>query len=458
MRDRHTATLVLAFALLVHACTAPPRTETTASGHATVERVTVQGIRAHLEALQRIAEEHGGTRAVGTPGYAASVAYVAETLRAAGYRLELPEADVPAFEQLAPSELELVEPEPRTWVDGVDFRAMLFSGSGDVRSPVTSVEGGCTRADFAGFPPGDVALLEPGPCFRRTQAENARAAGASAVMGISDAVSGKPLRPTLLYPGGLEAPMLSVTAPVGRALAETPGAVVRIHVRAESSYRRARSVIAELPPTDGEPVVMLGGHLDSVIDGPGINDNGSGVAVLLELARWLAGRDPPPAVRFGFWAGEEAGLYGSRDYVEGLSGEELTEIRAYLNLDMVGSPNFVMFVYEGNGLAGSEEISDLFTSFFDREGIPSEPIDLAGASDHAAFAEAGIATGGLHSGALERKTGAQASTYGGTPRRPLDACYHQPCDTFGNLSDEALRQTAEAVAAVLQELLGRPEA
>ncbi|HEX6230844.1 MAG TPA: M20/M25/M40 family metallo-hydrolase [Actinomycetota bacterium] len=457
MRTRPIPALLLGLALLASACTGSP-TRTGPFRDATVDRVALEGIRRHLEALQAIADEHGGTRATGTPGYAASVDYVAESLRAAGYEVELPTTDVPVFEQREPSRLELIGPEPRAFADGVDFRAMLFSGSGDVQGGVTPVEGGgCSSSDFAAFPEGDVALIGPGPCFRRAQAENARAAGASAVIGVSTAAAGRPLRPTLLYPGGIEVPVLSVTAPVGRRLARGD-AVVRIHVRASTSFRPAPSVIAELPSAEGERVVMLGGHLDSVIDGPGMNDNGSGVAVLLELARWLAGRDPPPAVRFAFWSGEEQGLYGSRDYVEGRSEEELAEIRAYVNLDMVGSPNFVMFVYEDDGNPGSAEIAGLFTSFFEGAGIPSEPIDLRGASDHSAFARAGIATGGLHSGALERKTGSQAQTYGGIAREPLDACYHQPCDTLENVSDEALRRSADAVVAVLERLLGLPAA
>ena len=77
---------------------------------------------------------------------------------------------------------------------------------------------------------------------------------------------------------------------------------------------------------------------------PGINDNGSGVAVLLEAADAL-GAHPKRRTRFAFWAAEELGLVGSRHYVRTLAPERRDEIAAYLNLDMVGSPNAVPSVY-----------------------------------------------------------------------------------------------------------------
>jgi Zn-dependent M28 family amino/carboxypeptidase len=233
------------------------------------------------------------------------------------------------------------------------------------------------------------------------------------------------------------------------------GTVVHVRVRAESSFEDAESVIAELPGDPGADVVMLGAHLDSVMDGPGLNDNGSGTALLLEVARWLGSRDPQPTVRFAFWAGEEEGLYGSWDYAHALSSEERDALAVYLNLDMVGSTNHVTFVYEASrgDPAMSRRVARLFEEALADLGAESEPLDLHGSSDHASFEDVGVPTGGLYSGSQERKTASQASSFGGTEGEPLDPCYHQPCDTIDNVSRSALGTHAAALVAVLGVLL-----
>jgi Peptidase family M28/PA domain len=418
--------------------------------------VTVEGIRRHLHALQQIADRNGDSRSVGTPGYDASVAYVSAVLEAAGYRVTLPETTMPIFVQREPATLTVLGPGSGAWTDGWDLRVMVYSASADVEGEVEAVEGGCSRHDFDGFHAGDVALLDPGPCLRRDQVLNAQAAGASAVIGASTAPTGHPLRPTLLHPEGIEVPVLSVTADLARALSAGPR--VRIRVRVSTTDQRIPSVIADSPSGDPEHVVMLGAHLDSVMDGPGIDDDGTGVATLLEVARWLAGRHPEASVRLAFWAGEEEGLYGSRDYVDGLSAAERDAIDEYLNLDVLGSPNFVPFVYadrpsDPSAAARSDEIARLFSRSFEDRGLEAEPYDMQGGSDHAPFMTAGIATGGLYSGTDEIKTRAQMASYGGAPGVPLDPCYHQACDTDASVSDAALVLFSAVVVVVLGALL-----
>jgi Zn-dependent M28 family amino/carboxypeptidase len=421
------------------------------AGH--VDEITVDGMLEHLEALQAIADSHGGTRVAGSPGFEASARYVADVLQAAGYEVTFPSTEVPVFEQHEPSVFDQVEPERRQWVDGRDFRAMMFSASGDVRAAIDRIGSGCTDADFAGFRVGTVAVVEPShECFRRAQVVNAERAGAVAVIGVSTATRGYPLRPTLFSPDGIDVPALSVTAETGRALIE--GSVVRIRTSVSTSVENVQSVVAELPESADQDVVMLGGHLDSVIDGPGINDNGSGVALLLETALWAAGLEPTPPVRFAFWAGEEEGLYGSWAYAHELGADGLERIDVYLNMDMVGSTNFVTFVYEASpdDPEMSRRVADLFADALQAVGAESEPFDLQGASDHAAFDDVGVPTGGLYSGSQEVKTPAQAETYGGTAGAKLDPCYHQPCDTIDNISERALRLHALALIRVLTVL------
>ena len=178
----------------------------------------------------------------------------------------------------------------------------------------------------------------------------------------------------------------------GASAAGLAGQRVRVTVDAAITTRRSANVIGEIGDADAARVVMAGGHLDSVPAGPGLNDNGSGVAAVLEIAEELGGRRLPAgtALRFGFWGAEEIGLVGSRRYVDGLSRAERGRIAAYLNLDMVGTPGAKPAVY-----AGDAEIKAALR----RQLGPDTPQrDLGNSSDHAPFADAGIPVGGIYTG------------------------------------------------------------
>ena len=194
------------------------------------------------------------------------------------------------------------------------------------------------------------------------------------------------------------------------------------------------NVLAELPGS-GSGVVMIGAHLDSVAAGPGINDNGSGVATLLVIAGQLRGLPPPDeTIRFAFWGAEEGGPFGSRAYVESLSAEERTEIVAYLNFDMLASPNAVRFVYdEDDAPAGSADLTALFAAAIEEAGLAWDPIDVDGRSDHGPFAAAGIPIGGLFSGGRELVTEEQAAQFDAVAGEPSDPCSDAACDTIDNV-------------------------
>ena len=111
------------------------------------------------------------------------------------------------------------------------------------------------------------------------------------------------------------------------------------------------NVIADSRAGDRNRTIVVGAHLDSVEAGPGINDNGSGTSTILEIAEQVAKleQDPRNRLRFAFWGAEEAGLVGSTAYVaDQVANGGIDEIEANLNFDMVGSPNFVRFVYDGD--------------------------------------------------------------------------------------------------------------
>jgi aminopeptidase S len=220
------------------------------------------------------------------------------------------------------------------------------------------------------------------------------------------------------------------------------------------------NVIAQTRTGDPNRVVVAGAHLDSVPEGPGINDNATGVAALLELATRTGGSpDVPNALRFAFWGGEELGMYGSAAYVAGLPAAERQKLTAYLNLDMLGSPNPGYFVQGGvggsrdeAGPAGSADVAKVLVEQLAAAGVQAENVEFDDGSDFAAFLEAGIPTGGLHTGDKKRKSAAQATLWGGQEGERFDRCYHQSCDTIANVDAVAFDRTTDATAATLLRL------
>jgi Zn-dependent M28 family amino/carboxypeptidase len=402
--------------------------------------VTRGGLRSDLAELQRIADENGGTRASGTPGYEASVEYVVSQLREAGYQPHLQKFRYTDSRELERPELERKAPEPTAFSFGNEFVSLRYSGSGDVEARVQPVDAdsqtsGCDSSDFDSFERGSVALIRRGGCFFFVKVENAVSAGASAVIVFNDGSPGHegPIEATLLHP--VAVPALSLANAQGEELAsEAADESVQIRVRTSTQAvkQTVANVLADLPGTTGEPPLLLGAHLDSVESGPGINDNGSGVATLLELAKAAQriGHKPRRPIRFAFWAAEEAGLVGSTNYVKTLD-DPRKEIGGVINLDMVGSPHGEAFVYEGD-----ERIEKALTDAMAAEGLNPVPIELEGRSDHAPFDEAGVPVGGLFTGADEPAPDG----------KPHDACYHSACDTIDNVDLPTVERLADSLA------------
>ncbi|MEV4802890.1 M28 family peptidase [Nonomuraea sp. NPDC049421] len=217
------------------------------------------------------------------------------------------------------------------------------------------------------------------------------------------------------------------------------------------------NVIADWPGGDPNDVLMVGAHLDSVTAGPGINDNGSGSAAVLETALEVSRQSLQPArhLRFAWWGAEELGLRGSQFYVNNLPAAERTRIKGYLNFDMVGSPNAGYFVYDGDnsdgtgagpGPAGSAALERTLQDYFTSIGVQTRGTDFDGRSDYGPFIAAGIPAGGTFTGAEGTKTSAQAALWGGTAGQAFDVCYHRSCDTTANINDTALNRNADAIA------------
>jgi Zn-dependent M28 family amino/carboxypeptidase len=483
--------LVVSLAMLVPTALADDITETKGFRKA----VTLAGIRQHQAALQTIANANNGTRLAGTPGYDQSVDYVVDKLTAAGYSPTVQPFEFLLVSDRTPPTFERVSPNPATFVDGVDFGTIQYSGSGDVTGQLFAVDlvvppgeaansntSGCEAADFAGFAAGSIALLQRGTCTFRVKADNALAAGAIAVVIFNEGQPGRiagafgtlgpPLHPL---------PVLSASFALGDALRNgvlngSTGVTVHIRTDTVAEMRTAYNVLAETASGDPNRVIVVGGHLDSVSRGPGINDNGSGSATILEIAEIFAaqGRVARNKIRFAWWGAEEEGLLGSTYYVENLSQAERDQIELNLNFDMIGSPNYVRFVYDGDNSAfpvgpnaaagppGSGTIEQLFHQYFASQGLASAETPFSGRSDYGPFIAVGIPAGGLFTGAEGAKTEDEAAIYGGIVGEQYDPCYHLACDTYAGtgsgtgstspgLGLKALDEMSDAVAhAVLR--------
>ncbi|SDZ44423.1 aminopeptidase S [Saccharopolyspora shandongensis] len=221
------------------------------------------------------------------------------------------------------------------------------------------------------------------------------------------------------------------------------------------------NLLAETPGGDANSVVMFGAHLDSVSRGAGINDNGTGSAAILQAALDYAGSGATPKnkLRFAFWGAEEQGLVGSSHYVQSLPEAERGKIVAYLNFDMVGSPNAGYFTYDGDdsdgegsgpGPEGSAEIEKLLNDALAAAGVETEGTDFDGRSDYGPFIEVGIPAGGTFTGAEDTKTPEQAQKWGGQAGEAYDSCYHQSCDTVDNVDQQALDRNFQAISTAVK--------
>ncbi|QNE76057.1 M20/M25/M40 family metallo-hydrolase [Streptomyces finlayi] len=442
-----------------------------------VQRSTADDAYRHLQQFQAIADSADGHRAAGSLGHDASAAYVYRLLQKAGYDVSYESFDFMFTETLA-EKLSVVSPTPRD----ITIKAMTYTKStavGGVEAALVAVPldatTGCEDADYASANfTGKIALIKRGGCsFAQKQATAATAGATGAV--IYNNVDGE-LSGTLGDVESGKIPTGGLTLAEGEKLAAdlAEGDVtVSFEIRELQEKRNTRNVIAETRGGNAAKTVVLGAHLDSVTEGPGINDNGSGSAGLLEVALELAKTHRAPAnkTRFAWWSAEENGLLGSEAYVAALTEKQREQIALYLNFDMIASPNGAQFVYDGNnsdgvgegeGPEGSAQLERDINDFLDGKGQAHEGTDFTGRSDYGPFIDVGIPSGGTFTGAEGIKTPAQVEKFGGEAGVAYDACYHAACDDIENIDmglfDTNIDVIANAVGTYAYDLrsLTRP--
>ncbi|KAF8603992.1 aminopeptidase Y [Ceratobasidium sp. AG-I] len=433
--------------------------------------ITLDGLLKHAHKWQEIADRSNGTRSSGTRGYDLSADYVYSLAKRSGYNVT--RQGVP-FPKTIIRSLDLMMDGKSLSADEVyAFDYTPATPAGGVASELTIAPGGtgenagfgCDAADYTGLNvTGRIVLIARGTCTFQDKSTVAKSVGAGAAIIYNNVANQGPISNQLLYNLSESIPTVSIGLETALPLVERlhgTGAPIITTLKLDSVVEDMVSynIIAQTVWGNQSNVVQLGAHLDSVSAGPGINDNGSGSATLVELLVQLAKFKPSKnAVRFSWWSTEELGLIGSQYYVNALSEAEKAKIALYINLDMTASPNYIYGILDGDDSSGSNiqttppgsaALERLFQDDFNSKKIPWASYAFTGGSDYYAFAEAGIPSGGLATGAGGLKTEKEAAVFGGQAGVAYDECYHSACDTIDNLALDALLVNARSVAHVV---------
>lgn len=324
----------------------------------------------HVDALStRI-----GSRVAGSPAQAQTHQYLMARFQELGYQVELQPFPITAYRDQG-SSVALAGP----LAQGVSANTLQYSAGGAVEAPI--LEAGLGKPDDFAVEDarGKVALVTRGDTRFAEKVQAATEAGAVAVIIVNNQPGN--------FNGSLIAmssiPAVSVSQADGDTLrqAARDGARVRVEVNASNEQSTGHNVVATRP--GGPQTLVIGGHIDSVAAGPGANDNASGTAVVLELARVMANRETPFTLKFIGFDAEEIGLVGSNYYVSQLSEAEKRSTAAMINLDMVG-------VGDASRVGGSESVVRLAQAAASKSGLTLGLLGDGSGSDHASFMRAGI--------------------------------------------------------------------
>ncbi|AQA03840.1 peptidase M28 [Mycobacterium sp. MS1601] len=461
MRVRRVAAGVLSVLVLAGCSSqpAPPAPEPVVNlADHLAEQVTEAGMAVHLQRLQDIADEFGGNRADGTPGFDASVDYVVKMLQDKGFDVEITEFE--RLENRSPGRPTVTVGGRAFQVDQASLLLQTPGVNGPVVKPTRSP--GCAAADYpTQVPRGGIAVVDDTACSVVAKQKAAAAKGAAALVVVS--AGGRNGSPPGLFERNyyeqLTLPVAIIGDEGGAALRRATGPA-RVVLDGRTVKLTSRNVVAQTKTGSASDVVMVGAHLDSVPEGPGINDNGTGVAAVLETALRLGAEpDITNAVRFAFWGAEEKRLAGSIDYVFGLSRDELNDIALYLNFDMIGSPNAGYFTYDGDQSGtpspdfsaddvpiGSDGVERTLAGYLNLAGMRPADMPLAANTDYSPFISAGIPVGGMTTGGPQQKTTVQARLWGGRAGVPFDPNYHSNRDTARAVNRDALAIMGAGVA------------
>jgi Zn-dependent M28 family amino/carboxypeptidase len=411
----------------------------------------------HMQAFQKIADDNPSpadghpSRNSGEPGYKASADYVARVMKQAGYEVTIQPYKFTYYAYQEPPSFSEVSPTAHTYglssewnpgrSTGTASNAELQPAGGIVipPTPSPSSSSGCTAADFSGFVPGRIALIQRGTCTFGTKVQNAQAAGATGVVIFNEGNPGR----TALFSGSLSdangnpiiptIPVAFVSFDTGQALYNeyqggTPP-VLNLSIKAlVNPNADDYNVIAESKGGDPNHVLVVDAHLDAIY-GAGMLDNASGSATILDIAQQMKHVNPRNKLRFIWFGGEELGLLGSTYYVNNLTSTELGKIGYDLDADVTATPNYVIGIldpaapdffgrtvsttFPSNVYEPSKVSRDQSIQFFNSIGLNHELFSPVG-TDAFNFNIAGVPASGLLTGQDCCKTQDEVNLFGGT--------------------------------------------
>ena len=462
----------------------------------------------HMQKFQAIADANPGpdghpSRNSGEPGYRASVDYVASVMKAAGYDVTIQPYSFTYYAYRGTPALQEVSPTAHDYVLGTEWGPGKSTGTataeiqpaGGIVLPPTqtpSSASGCSAADFNGFVPGRIALIQRGGCVFGVKVLNAQAAGASGVVIFNE---GNPNRTDLFIGRLIDAagnsiiptiPVGFVTFDAGQSLFNqyqqavslgAPLPTMHLGIDAIIDYNRTDwNVIAESKGGDKNHVVVVDAHLDAIY-GAGMLDNASGSATILEIAQQMKNVNPLNKLRFIWFGGEELGLLGSEYYVDSLSSNERSHIGYDLDADVTATPNYTLGVLDPAGpdlFGGTSSTTfpnrvykastiarDQAVGYLDSVGKNHQFFSPVG-TDAINFNFVGIPASGVLTGQDCCKTQAEVDLFGGYTGNfegnipSFDGgCVDNPfrwCDNLSNNDPEVLELVSRAFATMVVQM------
>ena len=459
----------------------------------------------HMSGIFGVAMENGGNRVITAPGFNATVEYLLRAIRTYTNLVNVERTYFPRATNFTVTsswfgaQIAGVKGTVN-YTHGVDWRvpANAKPGTGETATVLWVANGGCSQEDYDRA----VGPSPPSPFYLLTQlTTNCSVANR---IGFAEFVKAAGLlmqSPTLALPN-TQAPwvtripvvyMSNVTAQVMIDAISTQGAfsvTIQLWFSAIQTDVIISNICGDTPVGDPRSVVLVGGHSDGVVRGPGTNDDGSGSVSTLVLAIALtklmsntsAPYEPHNMVKFCWFGGEESGLLGSNEVVRvGVEQDRNPSARVgtrardwaiMVDLDMLGSMNFQNWVYDANVYIppptpirahnGSKILSNLFFEYFDQNNLPRDSERFDGRSDYGPFLVAGVPAGGVCAGADKVKTEPlrqkyQAMTgWGGLANQQNDQCYHQACDTIENIHWGVFTNQTQSAAYVMEKLALAP--
>ena len=457
----------------------------------------------HMKKFQAIADANPSpadghpSRNSGEPGYKASADYVAQVMTQAGYDVHIQTYKFDYFAYTGVPTLSEVSPTAHDYAVTTDFNPGQSTGTANASlqpaggivippTPTPSSASGCTAADFSGFVPGRIALIQRGTCTFSQKVQNAQDAGASGVIIFNEGNPGR----TEVFGGSLSSiptiPVAFTSFAIGSDLLSQYQQAVANNTALPTMSLTIKgivkqdtddyNVIADSKGGDPNHVVVVDAHLDAIY-GAGMLDNASGSATILDIAQQMKNVNPRNKLRFIWFGGEELGLFGSAAYVNSLSSSDLSHIGYDLDADVTATPNYVVGVLDpaGPDLFGrtvtqtfpnrvykaSTIARDQAIGYFDSIGLNHELFSPVG-TDAISFNQVGIPASGLLTGQDCCKSQAEVDLFGGTTGNyegnlgTFDGgCVDNPflwCDNLSNNDPNVLTFMSRAFATMVVQM------